>query len=93
MTAPPTLPAYRSPGGAQLWVWCEHESRWHYHGAVGPEPGDGDGDRFSHCGCPCSPLWDGYALREAGPLTPEIQRQHRESRGRHACPAPCPIAA
>jgi hypothetical protein len=92
MTTTPVLPAYRSPSGLQLRVWCEHERCWHYHGAVGPEPGAGDGDRFSHCGCPCSPLRDGYAVREVGPLTPQIEREHRESRGLHRCPEPCPAA-
>ncbi|WP_405591289.1 hypothetical protein [Streptomyces sp. NBC_01092] len=87
MTSTPELPAYRSPLGHQLWVWCEHENRWHYHGAV-------EGDRAAHCACPCSPLKrTGYVLREVGPLTPEVRRRHRESRGRHACPAPCPVAA
>jgi formylglycine-generating enzyme required for sulfatase activity len=88
----PTLDAYRSPGGGQLWVWCEHEHRWHYHGAVGPAPGDGDGDRYSHCACRCSPLRGGYALREVGPLTPAVRRAHHE-RARHRCPGDCGLAA
>jgi hypothetical protein len=91
MTQTPVLPAYRSAGGHQLWAWCDHEQRWHYHGAVGPAPGSGDGDRAAHCACPCSPLWrTGYVLREVGPLTREISRRHRPSRKRHACPGPCP---
>lgn len=93
MSATLVVPAYRSPGGTQLWVWCAHENRWHYHGAVGPEPGDGDGPRAAHCACPCSPLRGGYEVQEVGPLTRQIEREHPESRARHACPEPCPTAA
>lgn len=71
------IPAYRV--GGQLWCWCAHEQRWHYHGL-------GDGDRASHCVCPASPLWRGYSLREVGPLTPEIEKAHRVPRHRHRCP-------
>ncbi len=80
----PTLPAYRV--GSQLWVWCAHEARWHYHGG-------GPGDRAAHCACPCSPLWrTGYVLDEVGPLTPAVRRRHRVSR-RHRCAGDCGLAA
>jgi hypothetical protein len=79
----PTLPAYRV--GGQLWVWCAHEQRWHYHGAVSPAPGAGNGERASHCACPASPLSGRYSLVEVGPLTPAIRRAHRAVRRPHRC--------
>lgn len=74
-----TLNAYRF--GSQLWVWCPHEQRWHYHGSGGDER------RGAHCTCPNSPFQEtGYVLRDAGPLTPAIEREH----GRPASVTRCP---
>lgn len=47
------IPAYAHNG--QYIIWCEHEDRWHYHGAS-------EGARAAHCNCPRSPLRDGYRL-------------------------------
>ncbi|MEU9641319.1 hypothetical protein [Streptomyces sp. NPDC048188] len=92
MSWTPVLPAYRTSDGGALLVWCEHESQWHVHGAVSDTPGAGDGDRAAHCACPRSPLRStGYVVREVGPLTPGLKRQHRPARGRHRCPEPCII--
>ena len=86
-TTIPTLPAYRTRAGSQLAVWCEHEQRWHRHGAVSGTPGDGDGHRAAHCTCPNSPYdVHGYFVEEVGRLTTTVQRQHRETR-RAGCPS------
>lgn len=62
-----TLPAYADADGVHWWVWCEHERRWHQHGA-------GEGGRASHCLCAKSPRH--YVLRYAGEYTAEVRKQH-----------------
>lgn len=97
----PTVLGYRSPRGTQLWIWCEHERCWHFHGACSGQcnadtlnsqaqctcpPGTADGHRVSHCRCPRSPLKSDYIVKEAGPLTAEVKRGKRETRAA-GCPS------
>lgn len=87
---PPELPAYRlafpEPDQDLLLIWCEHERRWHSHGAVAKEPGAGNGPRVAHCRCSSSPYERrGYVLREVGPMTDAVRRRHRVTRARR-CP-------
>ena len=63
--------------GVRLTFWCPHCHDWHYHGASGPEFGAGDGHRVEHCLEPDTLFSGGYEIREVGPVTAEIVRQHR----------------
>jgi len=61
------LPAYADTDGIHWMVWCEHERRWHRHGA-------GEGGRASHCLCAKGPRH--YVLRYAGEFTTDVRKQH-----------------
>jgi hypothetical protein len=93
----PILPAYQSRNGSQLYVWCEHENKWHYHGRCDGTCGgrygyctcpfgSGDGHRAPHCTCPQSPYRDrGYFIHEVGLLTVEIERGYRSLSRQRPC--------
>ncbi len=84
----PILAAHRA--GLQLWVWCPHERRWHYHGGVEVGSGSfgaGDGHRSGHCTCRMSPMKDGYVLEEVGDLTPAVKKAHGHITRAARCPS------
>jgi hypothetical protein len=65
-TSSPVLPAYADADGVHWHVWCEHERRWHKHGA-------GPGGRAAHC--LCRKAYRHYVLTYVGEFTPEVRKQ------------------
>jgi len=68
----PVLDAYRTPDG-QLAVWCEHDRRWHWHGACDTTaPCPRPKRRLVLAGTPCRcPVGNGDGHRVAHCLDPK----------------------
>jgi hypothetical protein len=79
----PTLDAYSSAAGWE--VYCDHCHRWHKHG-------HGAGHRVAHCDANSPYKRTGYVLRLAGEMTDEIRKAIPEDQGERADPRDLPAS-